>query len=1646
MKLRKLLGTVTVYLMVILAALSLATWRMQAQGEQNAAQPAVQANATPQPGASPQPSATPVKPYFSLATNRAYGTQEKTRIYISYQGIDSLDFRVYKIRDPFKFFKQLANPHQMGDSESELVSEVAQTENRKPGFLEKLRGFKSGILFGFKSYFRTQIRRESRAAFNDKYRSGEREPINVATYAQMPLLNPDQLEDSFRQILTPLDSRWDTRMVTLGQKSPGVYLVEAVNAANSSLRAYTVAVVTDLTMVSKISQDGDMLVYTVDRKSGEPRDDTTVEIVKGRKILATGKTDKNGLLRVAVKSAKENAATSAEQEAGAEPPADQDVGPNDYLILVNRKDDFAVSDLASYYFSWNEGDGEDGARENLSSYIYTDRPVYRPEQKAYFKGILRRIGEGGYEMLESRTVNVTVSNPEGNEIYKRDLTMSARGTFSGEVDLAANAPLGGYSVVVNLNGKEAARGYFEVAEYKKPEYKVKVTTPKPFVTAGEKTKYLVEAKYFFGAPVKNADVKYYIYRSNYSPWWWEEDDDGLGGDESEDEESYYGYGNDMVKEGEGSLNEAGQLEIPFDVPPTGKDQTRDFTYRIEVTVTDSARREIEGKASFVGTRGNVVVNARPDRYVYLQNDTARIKINTADYNGKPVSTSVKLSFLDVKYERLEIQEEGYKRIEYKRNTRELSTGTVQTNSQGEATFDYRASAIGSIAIEAVVNENGKEVKSAAGSLYVTDRNNAWADEAYRDSDAIKMVPDKKSYKPGETAHILAMLPTDKAHLLVTTELQKVLDARHVFAEGRAVMIDLPIKDSFSPNIYLSVTYVRNGQMYEHSKSISVPAAGKFLNIELMPDKREYKPRDPASYTIMAKNSDGSPASGVEVSLGLVDEAIYSIRPDSSGDIRRAFYGRRYTSVSTSFSSAFQFTGYSGDKRMQLAQLEKSKRSYQLADFKNDSQLVEPKIRKEFKDTAFWQPDVVTGADGKASVKITLPDNLTTWRATARAVTADLKVGSKVDRVLSRKDLILRLETPRFATEGDLLTVSGIVHNYLNAEKVTQVELKVTGADLVGQAQQTVTIPQNGETRIDWQLSAKQMGDVTLLATAKTNVESDGIELRMPIIPAGTKITKGESLAIAEDNSEKQFSFAFPANAHAQARSLRIEASPSIAGAMFGALDYLTGYPYGCVEQTMSRFLPNVIVAQTLKDVKTASISTGNDLGKKVKAGLDRLYAFQHEDGGWGWWKEDKTDPFMTAYVMDGLAIAQRAGYGVDSYVIERGRKKLQQLLDAGKMEDGTPFDYESRAYLLYAQQVGGGADARYVTDMFNRRGELQPYGRALLALTLKLRNDNRAQLVVSDIERSARLTDYDAYWTSKRRLMLDFSEENDLEATALSLKALAQINPQSELMAKAARWLVAHRRNGYYWETTKHTAFAIYALSDYLRVSKELSADYTVEVYWNGEQVLSKRVTAAEAANGQPIVVERKGDKVGPANLVRVVKRGAGVAYVAATLDYFTKEEPSAQSANGMNITREYLRLSVTEKDGKPSWQVSPLSGELHSGDLIVSKLRVTGTKAQYLLLEDPIPAGCEQIESFSGLNLNYSTGNWSDWYSQREFRDQRTAIFVDRFDGDATFQYAMRVQIPGQFRVAPARAELMYQPSTRANTANVRLNILEKK
>jgi uncharacterized protein YfaS (alpha-2-macroglobulin family) len=1559
-----------------------------------------------------------VKPFFSLSTNRTYATSENARLWLDHRGIENLDFRVYRVNDPQKFFSQLSNPHQMGEDEEE---ELALKVTAKPTLLERVRAAKVWAYSGIRNYFRDQLNQNTRVTFNHKFRAedtAKRVPLNVADYARVPLLNPSQLVTSWREPLPALSNYYDRRMIPLGKRESGVYLVEAVGA---NLRAYTVVVITDLATVEKASANGELLVYAVDRKTGEPRADARVEIVKSKNTVVSGRTDSDGIFRTKIPTGGDDADTADEG------------GTSNFVILASHQNNFAISDLESFYFS---DFGQNTTDENnVQGYIYTDRPIYRPNHKVFFKGILRGMDERQqYRAIKENTVAVTVYDRDDARVYEQELPLSKHGTFSGELTLAEEAPLGTYRIEA-ITEEGSSTGNFDVAEYKKPEYKVNVATPQKFAAAGTKTKFTIDARYFFGAPVVGAEVKYYIYRTRYYPYFGGESADT--DEDEQDEEQYSRYGNsyysDFVNQGDGKLDSSGHYEIEFEVPASQANEVTDYQYRLEAQITDSSRRTIDGSATVVATRGSVIASAMPDRYVFKQGQTARISIKTTDYEGHPVPAKLTLKFV--------LPQVTVMSSQYSVSDKELTSAEISTDQQGEAIYDYAVTTPGNISIKTVVQEKDRQFISLGGYLWVVSPDSHWNDSPYYNDSTgtIKLVADKKSYRPGEIAHVLAILPEEHANLLVTTERDNVLSAWKVQATGKTMVLDVPVEKHYAPNVFLSVTFVKDGDMYTTDKRLVVPARDKILNLEIISNNEEYKPRETASYTILARDADGAPVPDAEVSLGVVDEAIYSVSGgDYSANIRQQFYSMRYNSVETHLSVSYSFRGFAGEKPIDLAS---TKASYQLADFKNDSDLVQPTIRKDFKDTAFWQPNVVTGRDGRATVKFKLPDNLTTWRATARGVTADTKVGLARQKVISRKDVIVRLETPRFFTQGDTVTLSGIVHNYLKENKSTQISLSVSGARLISPAQQTVTIPKQGEHRIDWQISAPQTGEVRLLAKALTNTESDAVELALNVMPRGLHEVKSERWTTSDEDAQQEFTINLPANTDLNSRKLRIEASPSVAGTLFGALDYLTSYPYGCTEQTMSSFLPNVIVSQTLKEFKSTSIRNSNDLQKKVERGRNRLYGFQHEDGGWGWWKDDNSDPFMTAYVIDGLTLAKQAGYEIDEGRLVRGREKLQGMLDAPDSRQ----DMDTRAFMIYALTESGGADSRYIEQLFAGRDKLQPYGRALLALALShAKMDQRAQEVAAEIERSAIVDKMTAHWETKRPPRLDFTEHDETEGTALSLKALTRIKPDSPLLPQAARWLVSDRENGSYWNSTKDTAFAIFGLIEYVKVSHELSPSYDLEVYVNGETVVAERV--GDANGTQTFVVSRKGGAVGETNHVRVVKRGKGTLYFSTSIDYYTNDENVAAHGSGdLNITREYLRLKVETMGYSLRWATEPLTGDVQSGDMIVVKLRVTGNEGRHMMIEDPIPAGAEQLQSVGNLNLDSRQTGWSDWYSAREFRDQRTVFFIDHFDGDVTFQYAMRVQIPGEFVVAPTRVEFMYQPERNANTASHRFSFIDR-
>src|SRR5207302_5011006 len=334
-------------------------------------------------------------------------------------------------------------------------------------------------------------------------------------------------------------------MVTLGKQEPGVYLIEAVNG---DLRAYSIAIVTNLTMIEKTTKDGQVLVYVVDRKTGAPHEGVSVEISNAKKTLSTGSTDKTGVFKTEVKPPQ--ASEQPEEDVDPEAPP-----KNAFLIMARERDNFVISDVESFYFSGQGGEDDALGENDLTGYIYTDRPIYRPAQKVFFKGILRHWGRNGYELIDSKTVDVTIEDPNNGKLFEKELPLSTRGTFSGDIDLGDETPLGNYNITAAI-GDAKATGYFEVQEYKKPEFKVTVKGPKEFAAVGEKVKFTVSANYFFGAPVTNASVHYYVYKQRYYHWWWsgessDEFDDAAGPEnEGGDTQNEGYYGNESVAEGD----------------------------------------------------------------------------------------------------------------------------------------------------------------------------------------------------------------------------------------------------------------------------------------------------------------------------------------------------------------------------------------------------------------------------------------------------------------------------------------------------------------------------------------------------------------------------------------------------------------------------------------------------------------------------------------------------------------------------------------------------------------------------------------------------------------------------------------------------------------------------------------------------------------------------------------------------------------------------------------------------------------------------------------------------------------------------------------------------------------------------------------
>lgn len=1295
--------------------------------------------------------------------------------------------------------------------------------------------------------------------------------------------------------------------------------------------------------------------------------------------------------------------------------------------------------------------------DKMQTYFYTDRPVYRLGQTVNFKGIARGISPDGFKNPGKNVeLSVHIEDPNSEELFNGKIKTSEHGTFHGLYSIPQDGKTGAYSINITYPDGTVAYENFEVAQYRKPEYQVEVKPLEARYVAGQKVKAKIHATYFFGGPVANAQVKYSIYSStDWSSRYRLQDRPEYYAffDDWDSEEDYGEYGGDYVEEGTVTTDDNGEAIVEVQTKkaePLGdhpnSSEYRDRNYKIEAEVTDISRMTVVSSGTAKVSAGNFCLFVTPDSYVAKVGDSLNATVAAIDYDGKPVANQA----ITMRLSRYPWDASTYTY----RDEQVLGEAKVVTDAQGKgkvifpvkdqyATDTYYISARASDGSGNLVGDQSSIWIASPDYPYILSGNNA-------QSEPVSLRFDKAIYKPGDTARLMFSGPvtgSEGAQAVITVEGTTIYKRHVVPLSSTAQLIEIPIEKKYAPNVYVNAVLVtKKHQFYTQNKMIKVSPANNFLTVQVATDKPRYQPGETVTYTIKAQKADHTPAANTELSLGVVDESIYSIRAELAQDIRKFFFSRRENLVQVMCSFPETYSG-GPDK-------------------------IEPRVRKDFKDTAFWAPELITDKDGIATAKVKLPDNLTTWRATVRGVSMTTEVGSCINKVLSTQDVLVRLALPRFFSEGDHSQVTCIVHNYSEKEQNIKLSVNMT-RQLSTDAPLTATFKVAPEKayRHSWPVNVLSAGQVAIGVKAIGDTRGDAMEVKLPVRPLGVPAFVAKTGVLTQDSQQVDLRIQPPVKG-AERGKVNLTVASSSMGPVIGSFDSLIDYPYGCTEQTLSRLVPSIVAFQLQKNLDMpVTAAQKRKFGEIFEMGMKKLTDHHHSDGGWGWWVDDESNMYLTSYVVEGLLMLKECNYSVPREMIDTGRQWLsknvvelnKQLHDPKIKIDA--YDYREKridlARALYALSLTGQKpDAKICASFEKEVNSLTPEALTYLTITLKnAKQDKQAnvfyQRLLQLANESGETIDWDHTLQLAQKLMgstfkphmLEYSYRfTGVESTALALRAVLTMEPKNEQKVEAIkRWLMMQRgKSG--WDNTKTTAevFLVLLKDDILNRS-------TKETNFSLDALMKDSVFAQLKFDPKSRYAAESKVSL-PADLkdtITLKKEGAGKLYYTLLQTYFRKllpgENIEAEALpKGLKVTRKFFRLQTVKEasTGTLRFRTVPITGgQIRSGETVLMKVYIeTPVHVPYIIVESPLPSGAEVVENHKSEEMDGESGgtviegDWGQpWWTHQDVLDDRIVFFGTEMPaGKSEFHTLLRMELPGDVQLNPVTFEGMYTKSVR--------------
>ena len=1481
----------------------------------------------------------------------------------------------------------------------------------------------------------------------------ERHTIPWSLVAGEPIYDKTIELDNAHNTSAPIEIKWDE---VLGREKANGLLFVSIEAdpkpgmESPYARKKVTQVLmqlTDIGLAWKINKESAFL-YAYSCNPGKPLANVQLDVFgEDARALQSARTSEAGVARLPRSAAQRQLRAS--------------LGEDSVIVDFDR----SIHTVSMWRFPVNT-EWNPELPNRRTALLFTDRTLYRPGEEVHLKGIVRRIEDNRSVFDSTAGAQLVIRDSSSRILREVDLTLSQQGSFDHSFTLpeqtvgffsfelswpdeiaAAEDMDGWHTRHAHLNSARFIHN-IAVQEFRRNAFESGAS----FVESGKNDQLKLElrANYFQGQPVAGGSVDWF-YRSRAAGFYPANFRDYLFCDHRAYDayywSHYFGYGEESFRRSLGTRNGTATLdadgfasiefdleEIPFPAPRTVK-VTSEILDQRNQTLSADATTTVHSSDFYIGV-------SRLDKLVRVGDEIAlravAVQSDGTPVTGDPIEISVKIE--------REVHEQVKTRTESGtvsvRNERRLETVTESlpftldpARTEGGGTpLPFKPRHSGKYILTFSSSDSGgRPIRTAITQRVYGSEEYPWA---YENGMLIKLVPEKKRYRPGETARILVQSPIEGT-ALVTMERDGV--HRHLIRELTAdnPVIEIPLTEEDAPNTFVSVLVIKGSQdnLRKHKEPIlrlgycelAVEVVRERLQVALKIPGEYHRPGDEVTIDGQVRDHEGNAVSGAEVTLYAEDEGTLAVAGYANPDPVGHFYSPRSlrTEAGTSLGKI-------------LAEDPGQRHTFNKGFFIGggaDSMatgLDGPDPRTDFNPCAVWLPALRTDEQGRFHARFESPDTLTRYRVIAVAHHGSGHFGREISEFTVNKPLMLEPSTPRFAHEGDRLQPKVLIQNATSHTGTWDVTLRLGSLTCFAEhAEKTetksITIPADSSATLSFDLTFRETGEADWQWTASPRslegvalddrlrrelsdavTTSFAVEYPMPLLRE-TRFVKFQNPGARRDMLEGLSKELLDGRGQ-----LELEFGRSVLLEAGGALDFLLRYPYGCLEQTTSSTIPWIAALHLRGVAPTFRSKTEKDIRRNIQAGANRLISMQCDDGGFAYWAGgDESEPWASAYGGMALLLCRESGADVPASVLEELCGYLSdQLRGIATSKDW--WDIETACRSCFTLALAGDPQVAYHNKFLEDPGRLTPNALNFLSLAVAKSGAERAAEQAREI--------LALKGTAKERGGHFMSYH---PSAAYRLLALASIDPKSSECDETIDRIIKSRgRRSGHWGTTWGNAWTVFALGEYARLVESSDAPPVI--------------TLVTDEGRQEFALDNKS----PSRHLSIPLHGGLKTEATSSQGGFARvhlaSKPKlapqkAVSQNGLKILRTYHRVLA---DGSEERLDEPAVG-----DLVRIELQVTLPRdnTSYLAIDDPLPS------IFEAVNTDFASQSGrldreEDWrVSHHELRDDRALFFVDYLarSGSYTLSYHARVTSAGSAVAPPAKVEAMYEPDFYALSAS---------